>query len=119
MEGRGIQHLATSGQRDRADLLFLVRKGRLASATGGANVDIGSRNRTPYPADPTRNDPPTGVGVDAEAGTPDDTLAVYLVAPTGAIDAQIWLHTLKGGLDAPAVPLFQRFKQEVDTAYPK
>ncbi len=108
-------------QRDQAELLFLVRKGRLVDATARADVDRGSRNRTPYPPDPTRSDdfpPGVGVGVGAEAGNPDDTLAVHLIDPSGAIGTSIWMHTLKGGLDAPEIPLFQRVKQEVDTAYP-
>src|SRR5580693_10671984 len=43
-------------QRDQAELLFLVRKGRLVDATVGADVNVGSRNRTQYPPDSTRDD---------------------------------------------------------------
>jgi hypothetical protein len=110
-------------QRDRADLVFLVRKGRIASVTPRVVVDIGSQHqdRNPSPPDPTRsnNSPGVGVGVDAEAGSPDDMLVIYLVNPSGALDGPIWSHSLKGGLDAPALPLFQRIKHEVETAYPK
>jgi hypothetical protein len=54
-------------------------------------------------------------GVDAEAGSPDDMLAIFMVdSPT-----MIWSHSLKGGLDAPRLPLLERVKHEVETAYPK
>jgi hypothetical protein len=108
-------------QRDRADLVFLVRKGRIASVTPRVVVGLGSQHqdRNPSPPDPTRSNDSTGVGVDAEAGSPDDMLAIYLVDPSGALTGQIWLHSLKGGLDAPGLPLFQRIKHEVETAYPK
>jgi hypothetical protein len=104
-------------ERDRADLVFLVRKGRIASVTPGVEVGIGHpQNRNTSPPDPTRTT--TGVGVDAEAGSPDDLLAVYFVDPSGKLNGPIWEHSLKGGLDAPALPLFERIKHEVETAYP-
>jgi hypothetical protein len=103
-------------ERDRADLVFLVRKGRIASVTPQVEVAIGGRDRNQSPPDPTRTT--TGVGVDAEAGSPDDMLAVYLIDPSGRLNGPIWEHSLKGGLDAPALPLFERIKHEVETAYP-
>jgi hypothetical protein len=108
-------------QRDRADLVFLVRKGRIASVTPRVVVGIGDqpKDSDPSPPDPTRSNNSPGVGVDAEAGSADDMLAIYLVNPSGALDGPIWSHSLKGGLDAPTLPLFQRIKHEVETAYPK
>jgi hypothetical protein len=108
-------------QRDRADLVFLVRKGRIASVTPGVVVGIGGQPQdgNPSPPDPTRGTNSPGVGVDADAGSPDDMLAIYLVDPSGALNGPIWSHSLKGGLDAPALPLFERIKHEVETAYPK
>ncbi len=103
-------------ERDRADLVFLVRKGRIASVTPGVEVGIGGRDRNSSPPDPTRTT--TGVGVDAEAGSPDDMLAIYIADPSGELSGPIWSHSLKGGLDAPALPLFERIKHEVETAYP-
>jgi hypothetical protein len=103
-------------ERDRADLVFLVRKGRIASVTPQVEVGIGGRDRNQSPPDPTRTT--TGVGVDAEAGSPDDMLAVYFIDPSGRLNGPIWEHSLKGGLDAPALPLFERIKHEVETAYP-
>jgi hypothetical protein len=108
-------------QRDRADLVFLVRKGRIASVTPRVVVDIGDqrKDRNSSPPDPTRtNNTSVGVGVDAEAGPADDVLAIYLVNPSGGLDGPIWLHGEKGGLDEPTLPLFQRIKHEVETAYP-
>ena len=105
-------------ERDKADLVFLVRKGRIASVTPGVEVGIGRQpqNRNSSQADPTRGADSTAVGVDAEAGSPDDLLSIYMV---GASDALLWSHTLKGGLDAPGLPLLQRIRHEVETAYPK
>jgi hypothetical protein len=105
-------------ERDRADLVFLVRKGRIASVTPGVEVGIGRhpQNRNPSPPDPTSSDDSVGVGVDAEAGPPDDLLSIYLETPSGAL---LWSHSLKGGLDAPGLPLLQRIEHEVDTTYPK
>jgi len=105
-------------QRDQADLVFSVRKGRVASVTPGVEVGIGRqpRNRNPSQPDQTRGADSTAVGVDAEAGPPDDLLSIYMAAPS---DAPLWSHSLKGGLDAPDLPLLQRIKHEVDTAYPK
>jgi hypothetical protein len=105
-------------ERDKAELVFLVRKGRTASVTPGVEVGIGRQpqNRKPSQPDPTRSNDSTGVGVDAEAGPPDDLLSIYLETPSGAL---LWSHSLKGGLDAPGLPLFQRIRHEVETAYPK
>jgi hypothetical protein len=110
-------------ERDRADLVFQVRKGRIASVTARAVVDIRSQphDRNPSQPDPTRSGASTGtgVGVNAEAGPPDDLLSIYIISPSGALDGPIWSQSLKGGLDAPALPLFARIKHEVETAYPK
>jgi hypothetical protein len=107
-------------ERDRADLVFTVRKGRIASVSPGVEVGIGRQpqNRNPSPPDPTRGGDgnSTAVGVDAEVGPPDDLLSIYMVGPSEAL---LWSHTLKGGLDAPGLPLIQRIKHEVETAYPK
>jgi hypothetical protein len=108
-------------QRDRADLVFLVRKGLIASVTGRVDVGTGGRPRegSPAPPDPTRSNPSIGVGVDAEAGPAEDLLDVDIVDPSGRTIGPIWSYSLKDGLDAPAVPLFQRLKHEVVTTYPK
>jgi hypothetical protein len=105
---------------EKADLVFLVRKGRIASVTPGVEVNIGRQpqNRNPSPPDPTRSGDSVGVGVgvDAEAGPADDLLSICLENPSGAL---LWSHSLKGGLDSPGLPLLQRVEHEVDTAYPK
>jgi hypothetical protein len=107
-------------ERDRANLVFLVRKGRLASATVRADVDIGTRPRQGGVSQPAPGDTSTGVGIGAaaEAGPVDDLLEVYIVAPTGKLDGPIWAHTLHNGLDSPTLPLFQQLKQAVDAAFP-
>ena len=112
-------------QRNQADLVFLVRKGRIASVTPRVVVGNGGRTRdgNSIPPDPTRTDnypgAGVGVGVGAEVGSADDELAIYLVDPSGALNGPIWSHNLKQGLDTPDLPLFQLIKHEVETAYPK
>jgi hypothetical protein len=100
--------------RDKADLVFLVRKGRIASVTPGVEVGIGRQNQNRNPSQPGAVS--TAVGVDAEAGPPDDLLSIYMAAPS---DSLLWSHSLKDGLDAPGLPLLQRIEHEVDTTYPK
>jgi hypothetical protein len=108
-------------ERDHAELVFVVRKGRLASATGRADVDISTQPRQRGASQPIPNGGAStgiGVGASAETGPVDDLLEVYIVAPSGELNGPIWTHTLSNGLDAPKVPLFQQLRQAVDTAYP-
>ena len=108
-------------ERDRADLILLVRKGRIASATGRVGVNIGTqpRQRSQSQPEATPNDPAVTLGGSAEAGPADDILEVYFLDPNGHLEGPIWTHTLRDGLDAPAVPLFQQLKHAVDTTYPR
>ena len=107
-------------ERNQADLVLLVRKGRIASATGRVGVNVGTspRQRGQAQPDPTRDDPSVALGAGAEAGPADDILEVFILDPDGHLNGPIWTRTLSDGLDAPTVPLFQQLKQAVDTAYP-
>lgn len=108
-------------KREQAELIFVVRKGRIASATGHLGVDVGNlpRPRGQSQPDPNTNDPAVAAGVNADAGPADDLLEVYIVDPNGHRNGPIWSHTLQDGLDTPSLPLFQQLKHAVDTAYPK
>lgn len=110
-------------ERKDADLVLVVRKGRVASATGRLGVDIGGSPRQrgqsqPQP-DPTRDESAVGYGVGADAGPADDLLEVYILDPNGRLNGPIWTHLQRDGLDEPTLPLFQQLKHEVDTSYPK
>jgi hypothetical protein len=106
-------------RRDQADLIFVVRKGRLAAASLGGQV---SSAPTGGPNGPNRQAggpfPGNGVGVGGEVGPPDDFLEVYLPNPNEARGALIWQRTLPDGLDPPQLTLFKQLKQEVERTYP-
>lgn len=116
--------------RSEADLVIIVRKGRLATARvnvgTGAQPEIGGTypRRNPSdpadPADPNRNgNVGRGIGVGGEAGPSDDTLRVYSLMPDGSLSTSpIWWREMKGGLDVPGVLLFRSLRAEVDRAYP-
>jgi len=110
-----------------ADLVMVVRRGRLVAAQvhGGVGVGSGSELGGPYPAGRNPADPggrgggvSTELGGRAEAGPPDDTLRIYAVIPGGRRGAILWEREMKDGLEAPQVPLLRQLKQEVERAYP-
>ncbi len=103
-------------RREEADLIFVVRKGRLASATLGGQVSSAP------PMGPGRSAggqyPGNGVAVGGEVGPPDDFLEVYLPNPNEARGALLWQRTLPDGLNPPQLTLFKQLKDEVERTYP-
>lgn len=103
-------------RRDQADLIFVVRRGRLATATVGGQVSSAP------PMGPGRTGagqiPGNGVGVGGEVGPPDDFLEVYLPNPNEARGALLWQRTLPDGLSPPQLTLFKQLKDEVERTYP-
>lgn len=104
-----------------ADLIFVVRKGRLASAQGTAGVSLGSSvprvsvgSRDPSAA----QDPGTDMGARGEVGPPDDMLRVFLRNDDNKRGAPIWTGRQDDGLDAPEIPLLRQLRVAVDQAYP-
>ncbi len=108
--------------RNQAELVFVVRKGRLASATIGGTVGAGNGPRNqPYPNQrPTSGPggPPTGVVVGTEVGPPDDLLEVHLLNADGTLGAVLWTRSFHDGLDAPQVTLVADLKKAVERDYP-
>lgn len=119
-------------RRDEADLIFVVRKGRLAQADvgvlvgsgpqigagSGPQVGTGSGPQGGAGRPPANSGPSHGVGVGGEAGPPDDLLEVYMTNPNEAHGTLVWQHTLADGLDRPDLPLFKQLKDEVEHDYP-
>ncbi len=105
-------------RRDQAELIFVVRTGRVASAQGHVGVATNSR----YPSD--RVDPgnttPQGnnAGGRVEVGPPDDLLFVYMRNPDGTLTAPICTRSEPDGLRSHSVPLLEEVRNEVDAAYP-
>jgi hypothetical protein len=115
--------------RKDADLIIIVRKGRLASvqlnggigvgATPGVGGSYPNRNPTgPGNANPDRNDTVETVGAKSEVGPNDDILRVYSLSPQGSLSGPFWSNEMKDGLDVPDVPLLRSLRAAVDHAYP-
>jgi len=95
-------------ERENADLILLVRKGRLAGAQEGVGVHLGSGPLTPS----------IGSITAADAGDPRDTLAVYR-AEQGLDSSPIWRGIETDGLKAPGMKLVSEFKDKVEAAAKK
>ena len=111
-------------QPEMADIIVLVRKGRYAGLTGGGTVGVGTggeiRIGSPFPTStpgtiPDNRPVGTGGGVygGADAGMPDDELAVY-DAHLGLDTSPLWRRMQAEGLRAPKLPLFEELKKEVE-----
>ena len=119
-----------SYERDKADLVFVVRRGRLAEANG--NIGIGNRQDPQFPSggQPSMG-PPGGqsqsrqqqremtLGVGGEVGPPDDMLQVCeFNVNNGKRSGPLWIRTEAHGLSAPRLLLLAQFKDELEKAYP-
>ena len=109
--------------RSNADLIFVVRKGRLAGAE--ARGSIGTVGQYPQPGSqggqfPGGQQRPQGpgFGVGSEVGPPDDLFQVCQLNGDGKLSGPLWIRSIAGGLDAPRVALVAQFKNEVEKAYP-
>ena len=113
-------------RRQGADLVFVVRKGRVADAKVFGGGHIRSRTSVPQTPDQVPNrDPPrypdsgTVVGASGQVGSPDDFLFVETVNPEGNRGTRIWMQSRTDGLNTPGLPLFKQLKDAVDKAYPR
>lgn len=97
-----------------AELIFVVRKGRIASGTIGGTVGVGT---SPYPGQPRTTS--AGGMAGAEAGPPDDLLEVKMRNPDGSLSGPIWIRTQPEGLNRPHVPLLQQLRDAVEKDYPQ
>lgn len=101
-------------RREEADLIIVVRKGRLAEGNAGVSVGTGPRSGPGQ----TTGGPGHGVAYGGEVGTPDDLFEVFMSNSDDAQGTLLWLHTRADGLNAPKVALFQEFKAAVERDYP-
>ncbi len=95
-------------EKENADLILLVRKGRLAEAQEGAGIHIGS----------TRPSPSVGSITNVDGGDPRDMLAVYNAAQ-GIDTSPIWRGVQSGGLSMPDLPLVKEFRAKVEATAKK
>lgn len=94
-----------TAKRREAEIVLIVCKGSLASAKGGVGARGGTNERTAANA-----------SLDAQLGILDDRLEVYILNPDESLMGPIWRRSLKDGLDPPEMPLFEQFKEAIDTA---
>jgi hypothetical protein len=102
----------------QADLIIVVRKGRLAGVQPHVGISDGpppqpGQAQGPFPTQGRA----TEVGVRSDVGEPDDMLRVY-IPNDGKPTSIVWDRTMEGGLDAPGVQLVQQLKAAVEKAYP-
>jgi hypothetical protein len=103
-------------RREQADLIIVVRKGRLATAKVGVQAGSGPQGTPSRPA--SGPFPGNGVTVGGEVGPPDDLLEVYIPNPNDAHRMLLWQRSLADGLNPPQLNLFKQLKDEVERAYP-
>ncbi len=103
-------------KRSDADVVLVVRTGRIAAAHGGVRV---TRNPIPPPGEPPQKGTEVGPVAGAETGPLYDLLFVYPKSQDGSLGGPAWKRTLDHGLDMPDLPLFKKFKEEVEAASAK
>ncbi len=110
-------------RREEAELVFVVRKGRLATAEGTVGVSREpSASQGPaqqggqFPGQ--ISDAGTEMGARGEVGPPEDLLEVRQRNPDGTLSGPLWMRTLDDGLNGTHPMLFVQFKDAVDKAYP-
>lgn len=91
--------------RADADLILVVRTGRLAEVKGGVQVG------TQRVGDTTSRSHGSAIG--GEVGDPQDTLEVY-VASRGINGPPLWRGCAPGGLKAPEMQLVKEFRSKVE-----
>ena len=111
-----------SADRSGADLVFVVRKGRLAAGQLHGGISGGPRTQPGQPGQPgspqfPQQGTPTEIGARSEVGPPEDILRVYTQSD-GHLKTIVWDRSEESGLDAPAVQLVRQLKVAVDRAYP-
>ncbi len=100
-----------------AELILVVRKGRLLDATGGVRVQAGSKRpctpgNSPAPCT-IQQDPAVGPIAAVDAGDPQDELALY-DSSLGTDNAPLWRGRRAAGLDAPKMQLVEELRTKVE-----
>ena len=111
-------------ERDKAELIFVVRKGRVASAD--VNAGAGTQDpRSPSTGQPGaqgqrgQRQPYGSIGFGGDLGPPDDTLQIcQFNVMNGKCGGPLWFRSETDGLDAPRIRLLAQFRDAVERAYP-
>ncbi|HUS18847.1 MAG TPA: hypothetical protein VMZ25_04310 [Terriglobales bacterium] len=127
---RGWKRYIVTLLPDHADLIVLVRKGRLGSVTlSGTPVQLsgggGRADTRPRSPDDVRRSTDEdlranrGVTVGAEAGPLVDIMEVHTGPNAGGSDLRLWQRARQEGFTGTPPRLFQQFKDEVEAAAKK
>ena len=94
-------------KREQADLILVVRTGRVLEVKGGVQVG-------------TSTDRPRGTAqsIGAEAGDPLDSLSVF-IASQGIDSSPLWRGRSADGFNAPEIKLVKEFRSKVEAAAKK
>jgi hypothetical protein len=112
------RYVLTADRQD-AELVFVVRTGRVAEGRIRGSVSSPGTGPSGYPNTGPQPDPMgTGGMLGGGIGPPDDLLRV-VVGNDPERGAQVWLRSEKNGLAGPDVPLLQQLKKAVDHDYPR
>jgi hypothetical protein len=119
---RDWNRYALATRRQDAEVVLVVRKGRLASTDARTGVSLpsrlpGSSNPAPGHA-PGQTGDPDSMGAGAEVGPANDMLRVYMVNGDGKLTGPLWSREIQDGLEAPSVVLLQQLRTAVERAYP-
>ena len=130
-----------TADREKADLVFVVRKGRRVSAGTGGGMGGGMGNDDDQISRPNMQGPMSqsgprgtqnsslqfpgeqqrepGIGAGGESGSEDDILKVCQLNANGKLSSPLWIHSMPNGLSAPRMLLFKQFKDAVEKEYPQ
>ena len=92
-------------EASNADLIIVIRKGRIAEGTSGVRVHVGSEKPSPT----------VGSVLNADAGDPQDMIAVFDAAQ-GFDSAPLWRERKADGLNPPEMILVQELRSLVEKA---
>jgi hypothetical protein len=106
---------ALTMHREQADLILVLRTGRLVEGRAGIQVGSG-RQGSNRPS--TGPQPGNGVALGGEIGPPDDLLEVYLPNPGDTRGSLLWRRARADGLNPPELALFKQLKDEIESVYP-
>lgn len=115
---RKWKRYALTLNRNEAELVFVVRKGRMASLGVHGGVSAGSRVPPGQPGPVPGEGRTSEIGARGEVGPPDDLLRVQL-QDQGQLTTIVWYRSVDKGLDAPDVELMKELRVAVDKAYPQ
>jgi hypothetical protein len=107
---------------EKADLVFVVRKGRPGSGDDQNGLNGGQRSPGAQSPGTSRSQgqsgQPDGLGASNQVSGEEDRVRVYSVDANGKLVGPIWTREVQGGLDGPGGVIMQQLKLAVERAYP-